>query len=233
MFALRRYTEDLINLLFPALCNGCGKLLYHGEKDICAQCLYDLPLTDFHKFEDNPVAKQFWGRLPLHAATAMLYFKKGTKVQNLMHSLKYKNQTQVGVKLGQLMGNRLKLAETYQDIDWVIPVPLHQKKLKLRGYNQSEYIAKGLANELGVQMDIKSLFRNKATESQTKKARYHRYENMQDVFGVKEINDLADKHVLLVDDVITTGATLEACGNTLLAHGIKKLSIAALAFAEQ
>jgi ComF family protein len=233
MFALKRYTEDLINLLFPALCNGCGKLLYHGEQDICSHCLFDLPVTDFHLYNDNPVAKQFWGRLPLYAATAMLYFQKGTKVQNLIHSLKYRNQTEVGVKLGQLLGAKLKTNKAYQDIDLIIPVPLHQKKLKLRGYNQSEYIAKGLAQELDLPMDIKNLFRNKATESQTRKARYHRYENMQEVFGVKDIIELAGKHILLVDDVITTGATLEACGNVLLAQGIGKLSIAALAFAEQ
>lgn len=233
MFALKRYTEDLINLLFPALCNGCGKLLYHGEQQICSQCLFDLPLTDFHLYEDNPVAKQFWGRLPLNAAMAMLYFKKGTKVQNLMHSLKYKNQTDVGVKLGQLMGAKLKLAGNFCDVDVVVPVPLHQKKLKLRGYNQSEYIAKGLADEMGIKVSLDSLLRDKATESQTKKARYHRFENMQDVFGVSKLDELLDKHILLVDDVITTGATLEACGNVLLAHGIKKLSIAALAFAEQ
>ena len=150
-----------------------------------------------------------------------------------MHSLKYKNQTSVGIPLGQLMGTRLKSVAQYQDVDLIIPVPLHQKKLKLRGYNQSEYIAKGLADEMGTAIDTTNFYRQKATESQTKKARYNRYENMQDVFGVKDVKELAEKHVLLVDDVITTGATLEACGNTLLNHGVKKLSMAALAFAEQ
>ena len=232
MFALKRYTEDLINLLFPALCNGCGKLLYHGEKDICTKCLYDLPYTDFHLYEDNLVAKQLWGRLSVNAAMAMLYFKKGTKVQNLIHGLKYNGKTEIGTMLGKLLANKLAKSEFYSDIDVVIPVPLHQKKLRLRGYNQSEYIATGLAEELGITVSTKNLLRNKATESQTKKARYTRYENMQDVFSVTKAEDLADKHILLVDDVITTGATLEACGNTLLNHGIKKFSIAAIAFAE-
>lgn len=233
MFALKRYTEDLINLLFPELCNGCGKLLYHGEKDICTKCLYDLPYTDFHLHEDNLVAKQLWGRLPLNAAMAMLYFRKGSKVQNLIHSLKYSGKTDVGVTLGKLVASKLIKSNFYADIDLVIPVPLHQKKLRLRGYNQSEYIAKGLAEELGIAVSTTNLLRDKATESQTKKARYTRYENMQDVFSVNKAEDLQDKHILLVDDVITTGATLEACGNVLLNQGIKKLSIAAIAFAKQ
>lgn len=232
MFALKRYTEDLINLLFPDLCNGCGKLLYRGEKDICTKCLYDLPYTDFHLYEDNLVAKQLWGRLPLNAAMAMLYFKKGTKVQNLMHSLKYKGKTEVGITLGKLLAKKLSQSEFYADIDIIVPVPLHQKKLRQRGYNQSEYIATGLATALDLSVSTTHLLRNKATETQTKKARYTRYENMQDVFSVKNETELLNKHILLVDDVITTGATLEACGNTLLNHGIKKLSIAAVAFAE-
>jgi ComF family protein len=233
MFTLKRYTEDLINLLFPELCYGCGNLLYHGEKNICTACLYDLPYTDYHLHPDNLLAKQFWGRLPLEAAMAMLYFKKGTKVQNLLHGFKYKNQTQIGTYLGKLMGERLAKSQCYVDIDVIIPVPLHRKKLRLRGYNQSEYIAKGLAEELNIPMDIKSLTRIEATESQTKKARYTRYENMQGVFCVKNAEELANKHILLVDDVVTTGATLEACGNILLNHGVKKLSVAAIAFAEQ
>ena len=232
MLVLKRYTQDLINLLFPELCNGCGKLLYYGEKDICTKCLYDLPYTDFHLYQDNPVAKQLWGRLPVNAAMAMLYFKKGTKVQNLIHGLKYNGKTEIGITLGKLLANKLVKSEFYADIDTVIPVPLHQKKLRLRGYNQSEYIATGLAEALGIGLSTNNLQRNKATESQTKKARYTRYENMQDVFSVNKTDELANKHILLVDDVMTTGATLEACGNTLLAHGIKKLSIAAIAFAK-
>lgn len=232
MFALKRYTEDLINLLFPELCNGCGKLLYHGEKEICTKCLYDLPYTDFHLYEDNLVAKQLWGRLPVNAAMAMLYFKKGTKVQNLIHGLKYDGKTEIGIRLGKLLAKKLSQSELYANIDIVIPVPLHQKKLRLRGYNQSEYIATGLAEDLGVCVSTKNLLRNKSTETQTKKARYTRFENMQDVFSVIKSEELADKHILLIDDVITTGATLEACGNVLLNHGIKKLSIAAIAFAE-
>ncbi|WP_199117726.1 ComF family protein [Pedobacter sp. ASV28] len=232
MFFIKRYTEDLLNLLFPELCNGCAQLLYRGEKEVCTKCLYDLPYTDFHLYPDNLVAKQLWGRLPLNAAMAMLYFKKGTNVQNMIHSLKYNHKCGMGTVFGKLLAKRLKKSEFYNDLDLIIPVPLHLKKLKLRGYNQSEYIASGLSEELAVPISTKNLLRRQATESQTKKARYTRYENMKDVFTVKDKTEVLDKHILLVDDVITTGATLEACGSTLLKNGVKKLSIAAVAFAE-
>lgn len=232
MLQISRLATDLISLLFPELCQACGTHLYYGEKEICTKCLYDLPYTDYHLFTENRVAKQLWGRLPCNAAMAMLYFKKGTKVQNLIHSLKYKDQVEVGVRLGNLLGERLKLSEQYRGIDLIIPVPLHQKKERLRGYNQSKYIADGIAQVLQAEVNTTQLLRKKSTESQTKKSRYTRYENMESVFHVNNALLLKDKHILLVDDVITTGATLEACGLSLLNCEIKKLSIAALAFAE-
>jgi len=232
MLQISRIATDLVGLLFPELCQACGTHLYYGEQQICTKCLYDLPYTDYHIFAENRVAKQLWGRLPCNAAMAMLYFKKGTKVQHLIHSLKYKDQVDVGFRLGNLLGERLKLSEQYKAIDLVIPVPLHQKKERLRGYNQSKYIAYGIADALKVEVDSTHLVRNKSTESQTKKSRYTRYENMEAVFQVNNPLLLKDKHILLVDDVITTGATLEACGLSLLSSGIKTLSVAALAFAE-
>ena len=232
MIAVKRLATDIIGLLFPDLCNACGTHLYYGEKEICTKCLYDLPYTDYHLYADNPVAKQLWGRLPCNAAMAMLYFRKGTKVQNLMHSVKYKGQTEVGVRLGNLLGEKLKLSAQYNGIDLIIPVPLHPKKEKIRGYNQSEFIANGIAEVLDIPMSTTHLLRDKSTDSQTKKSRYVRYENMQSVFNVHHAEQIENLHVLLVDDVITTGATLEACGNALLTIGIKKLSIAAIAFAK-
>ena len=232
MIAVKRLANDVISLLFPELCNACGTNLYHGEMEICTKCIYDLPYTDYHLYPDNLVAKQLWGRFNCNAAMAMLYFRKGTKVQNLMHSLKYKSQTEVGVKLGNLLGERLKLSNQYSNIDLIIPVTLHPKKERLRGYNQSEYIAKGIADVLKVPVSINNLLRNKITDSQTKKARYTRYENMQAVFNIKHLEQLQKLHVLLVDDVITTGATIEACSNVLLGARIEKLSIAAIAFTE-
>lgn len=232
MIAVKRLATDIIGLLFPELCNACGTHLYYGEKEICTKCLYDLPYTDYHRHHENRVAKQLWGRLPINAAMAMLYFKKGTKVQNLMHALKYKGKTDVGIKFGNLLGERLQMGEAFKDIDLIIPVPLHPAKEKARGYNQSEFIAKGIAEVINAELSKNHLIRNKITESQTKKSRYTRFENMQAVFTVNKTEELNNKHVLLVDDVITTGATLEACGNALLQTNIDKLSIAAVAFAE-
>jgi ComF family protein len=203
-----RLASDMLNLLFPELCNACGNYLYHGEKEICTKCLFDLPYTDFHLFHQNRVAQQFWGRLPITAAMALLYFKKGTKVQQLLHQLKYNDRTEVGVKLGNLLGEKLKQSAYYNNVDLIIPVPLHPKKQKQRGYNQSQFIAEGLASVLEIPTSADNLVRDKMTESQTKKARYTRYENMQEVFSVSKPNDLNGKNVLLIDDVITTGATL-------------------------
>ncbi len=226
------FITDMVGLLFPNLCNACGIQLYHGESLICTKCLYNLPYTDYHLHAENRVAKQLWGRLPFNAAMAMLYFKKGGTVQNLIHSLKYKNQTGVGVKLGNLLGERLILGSNYANIDVIIPVPLHQKKEKSRGYNQSKYIANGIAEVLKIPVCENILQRNTATATQTKKARYTRYENMKAVFSINQTEQISGKHVLLVDDVITTGATLEACGLELIDAGVLKISIAALAFAE-
>lgn len=232
MIAIKRLAEDTINLLFPLLCNACGTHLHYGEKEICSHCLYDLPYTDFHLYPDNPVAKQFWSRIPFNAAMAMLYFKKGNKVQQLVHGLKYKGKTETGRLLGHLLGQKLLQNPAYAGISAIVPVPLHARKEKQRGYNQSLFIAKGIAEVLDVPVKNANLLRQKATSSQTKKSRYTRHENMESVFEVRHPEELKDGHILLVDDVITTGSTLEACGQTLLNIGVKKLSIATLAFAE-
>lgn len=229
---LQRLAHDVISLLFPNTCNGCELPLYPGEKAICTHCLYDLPYTDFHLHSANRVAKQLWGRLPFAAAMAMLYFKKNTKIQNLIHNLKYKGKTEVGYELGKLLGERLATSGNYTAIDYIVPVPLHPKKERLRGYNQSNFIADGVAEILGAPVLKQSLIRKKITETQTRKSRFIRYENMLSVFELNKPEQFVNKHVLLVDDVITTGATTEACGNTLLQGGVKKLSIASLAFAQ-
>ncbi|MGN7990552.1 ComF family protein [Pedobacter sp. 22226] len=232
MLQVKQWCDDLFGLLFPNLCNACGVSLYQSEHLICTKCLYDLPFTDYHQHAENRVAKQLWGRVPLHAAMAMLYFRKGAKVQNLIHNLKYNGRTDVGVLLGNMLGEKLKMSLLYKDVDLIIPVPLHRKKYKHRGYNQCTFIAEGIAERMETGFSEENLVRNNATESQTKKSRYNRYENMQNVFEVHDQAYIAGKHILLVDDVITTGATLEACANELLNSGAAKVSIAALAFAE-
>jgi len=232
MQQVKRLALDVIGLLFPNLCNACGLHLFGGEKVICLHCLHDLPYTDFHLHQDNLVAKQLWGRLPFEAAMAMLYFKKGTKTQQLIHNLKYNGKTAVGVTLGNLLANKLKESAYYQDIDYIIPVPLHQKKERQRGYNQSSYIADGIAERMDVPVNKNQLIRRKVTDTQTKKSRYSRYENMLTVFEVMNPVIVKNKHILLIDDVITTGSTIEACGNSLLKCGVNKLSIASIAFAQ-
>lgn len=232
MLQVKQWCNDLIGLLFPNLCNACGVALYHSEHLICTKCRYDLPFTDYHQHAENRVAKQLWGRVPLNAAMAMLYFRKAAKVQNLIHNLKYSGRTDVGVLLGNILGERLKTSAIYQNVDLIIPVPLHHKKYKQRGYNQCTFIAEGIADEMDIEFNEEILVRNTATESQTKKNRYNRYENMQHVFNINNPPYIIGKHILLVDDVITTGATLEACANELLKNGASKVSIAALAFAE-
>ena len=232
MLRISRWGSDLLGLLFPNLCNACGASLFYGEKLICTKCLFDLPFTDYHLYQENKVMKQLWGRVPLNAAMALLYFRKGAKAQRLIHSLKYNGKTDVGILLGSMIGERLKLSSLYSDIDFIVPVPLHHQKLRSRGYNQSSFIAEGIAQTINIPFKEEILIRTVSTESQTKKNRFSRYENMKAVFKVPETDQITGKHILLVDDVVTTGATLESCANTLLENGALKVSIAAIAFAE-
>jgi len=166
---LQQWSFDLIGLLFTNLCNASVTPLISAEHLICTKCLYDLPFTDYHHHPENIVAKQLWRRLPINAAMAMLYFRKGAKVQKLIHNLKYNGRTEVGISLGNLLAERLKNAAIYQDIDLMLPVPPHQKKLKLRGYNQSTFIAEGVSAKMEVSFAENILVRAISTESQTRK----------------------------------------------------------------
>lgn len=208
------------------------KPIYFGESIICTNCLFQIPYTDDYLNPENRVARQFWARIKFDAAMALLKFKKGTSVQNLLHQLKYRGKTELGELLGKMIGEKLLASAQFKGIDIVIPVPLHPRKLSQRGYNQSQYIAIGIAQILGCKVDDKILLKVKETASQTNKGRLSRNENMQDVFQIIEAFDLAGKHVLLIDDIITTGATIEACGVELWKAGIGNLSIAAVAFAD-
>ncbi|SMC79655.1 comF family protein [Pedobacter nyackensis] len=223
---------DLFGLLFPDLCCGCGNYLYQAERQLCTVCLHQLPYTDHHLHAANKAARQLWGRLPCNAVLSLLYFKKGSRTQSIIHHLKYKGRKDLGVKLGNMIAQKLLMSAAYEGIDLIIPVPLHLSRERRRGYNQSLCIAEGIAAVLKVPVNTNSLIRKKITASQTKKSRYNRFENMQQVFSVADKQILNDKHILLVDDVITTGATLEACGMVLFENNISKLSIATVAFAE-
>ncbi len=226
------YLSDFIALIFPELCQACGNNLLRHEDLICTACTYDLPYTNFHLQKNNVVARQLWGRIDVSMVYVLLYFSKGGKVQNMMHQFKYKNMPLIGNKLGKIAGARLMQNMSAENIDIIIPVPLHPEKLRSRGYNQSTQFAIGLAGQLNKPVDNDNLIRLKHTDTQTRKSRFSRYENMKDVFSVSDPEKFAGKHILLVDDIITTGSTLEACGIELLKIPGLKLSVAAIAYAE-
>jgi ComF family protein len=232
MKLLHGYLADFVSLLFPELCPACQASLVANELIICSDCRYNLPYTNFHLQADNIVAKQFYGKIKVEAAYALYYFNKGGKVQNLMHHFKYKGMQQIGDLLGNIAGSQLIENLIFNTVDLIIPVPLHKKRLKERGYNQSTRFANGLAQKLNKVVEDNNLQRAVATDTQTHKSRFARFENMQDVFVVKQPERLANKHILLVDDIITTGSTLEACGMELLKIPGLTLSIATIAYVQ-
>lgn len=222
--------NDFISLIFPQVCASCSKSLYKNENCICTYCSYHLPKTNYHLYNDNPVSKIFWGRINIFSASAYYNFGKGGNVQRLIHQLKYKGQKDIGLAIGKLYGVELKQSELFNTVDFVIPVPLHAKKKRKRGYNQSEFFAEGLAQSMNVETNFKSLVRVLESESQTRKSRFYRWTNVESIFQLRDEENLKGKHILLVDDVITTGATLEACAQTLLKIPDVKISIATIAF---
>jgi ComF family protein len=222
---------DFISLLYPRLCFACGNSLFRHEQVLCTHCLFELPKTNFHNLSENPLDKVFWGRVPVQRTAALYYFIKGGKVQHLVHQLKYKGQKEVGIYTGKLLGNELKTEPEFLTINKVIPVPLHPHKQKKRGYNQSEQFAIGLSESMGIELDIKSFVRTIATETQTRKSRFARFENVKEIFQVTVQKELENKHLLLVDDVITTGSTIESCANILLQVPGVRISIASIAYA--
>lgn len=221
--------DDFVSLFYPSVCYACGNSMYRNEETICTSCRFHLPRTDFHKQPDNPLSKTFWGRVNVENVSAFFYFSKGSKVQHLMHEFKYRGRYEIGVYLGKLYGSELKKEESYKDIEMIIPVPLHSKKLRKRGYNQSEKFASGLAHSMGVPLETRLLIRTYASETQTRKTRFSRWENVKEIFLLTDPEKIAGKHLLLVDDVITTGATMEACANHLLEAEGTRISLASLA----
>ena len=207
--------NDFFNLIFPKLCCACNNALLRNEEIICTSCTVNLPKTDFHLDKENPVNKVFWGRVQIEMATSFYSFSKKSKVQRLLHHLKYKGIKEVGVVVGRLFGYDLKESEYFKGIDYIVPVPLHKKKLKKRGYNQSEWIAMGISETMEIPINSDSLYRKVDSNTQTKKTRYKRWENVEEIFGVLN-NKLDNKNVLLIDDVVTTGATIEACAQVLI-----------------
>jgi len=224
--------RDFIALLYPNLCLACSEKVPIPKDIICVQCNYRLPYTNFLDHSENLLTDRFWGRIEVEAAAAMFYFTKGGIVQKLIHNLKYRGKTKVGVYLGESYGRKIQTSKFFKDIDVIVPVPLHYTKHRKRGFNQSTKFANGLSKSLGIPVLPHALLRSSNLSSQTIKTRLERLENVLGSFELAEKNTLADKHILLVDDVVTTGATLEACAIKILELPNTKVSIATIAIAK-
>ncbi|MEJ8757537.1 ComF family protein [Pontibacter sp. H259] len=226
--------QDLLALFFPESCYACNGALARGEKFICTNCNIKLPYTDFHEYggtELNPLQRRFWGKVPVRFAFSYLYFQSKGSVQRLLHQLKYKGAKELGEHLGKRYGSILQEYHYHEQFDLIVPVPLHKYKLRKRGYNQSEHFALGLAVVMDVPLKANVLVRTINTTTQTHKDRYNRWQNVEQVFEVVKPELIKDKHILIVDDVLTTGATLEACAVALLNAGASEISIATIAAA--
>ena len=223
--------NDFMSLIYPRHCEACGNNLFKHEVYICNFCKLNLPKSNYHKNVKNELSQTFIGRVPLENSLCYYLFEKSGKVQKLLHAIKYQNQKELALFIGELYGQDLIKEKTLDEIDVIIPVPLHQKKIKLRGFNQSEWFAKGLAQTLNKPLDIVSLERAEETSTQTKKKKYERWENVEGIFKLKDDKALINKHVLLVDDVITTGATIEAAWMALKEIEGIKISVISIAFA--
>ena len=223
--------KSLLNLLFPRVCAACGNILLEGETDVCTTCRYLLPKTGYELNPTNPLAQMFYGQMPFNAVMAEFFYSKTGKVQHLIHGLKYHGCRENGVFLGREIGKSLLQAPDYQGIDTIIPIPLHPKKEKMRGYNQSSVIAKGISDVMNINVDEKSMRRAVFTDTQTKKTREQRWNNVENIFVLNRPEMLKNKHILLVDDVITTGATLMSAGKALMQVEGIKISVATVACA--
>lgn len=230
MAAIRNIWNDFSHLFFPHVCAGCGTDSIDLQSTLCVHCMHLLPLTNFHFHANNPVEKHFWGRIPVTCATSLCHFTTGSLVQHLLHQLKYKGNKDAGFFLGRIMGTAVQAAERFRGIDALVPLPLYAERQRKRGYNQSAVLCSGMAGILGLPVDTSAVLRLSATETQTHKTRIDRWKNMEGKFELVKPDAFTGKHVLLVDDVVTTGATLEACGHEILKAAGAKLSIATLAY---
>ena len=228
MIRLKEIKDSLLQLVFPHVCDGCGSDLLSEESRLCLRCLAAMPETNFEKHPGNPVEKLFWGRLSLINATAQYYFTKESLMQRLMHQLKYRGNKELGLQLGRLMGIAINDADRFNDIDALVPLPLFPSKEKRRGFNQATVLCNGMAEILALPVLNNIVSRPQHTDTQTKKGRIDRWKNIEGKFFLTNASAIENMHLLLVDDVITTGATLESCGSELLKAENIRLSIATL-----
>ncbi len=231
MQSLKTIFADTLHLFYPHVCTGCGSDLVQTDQLLCLRCVSNLPHTNYAQHAGNPIEKIFWGRVPLVAAHSEFYFSKESLIQHIIHQLKYKGNQDIGIYLGEILGRSLLNSNRFSGIDYLIPLPLYADKERKRGYNQAAVICRGMSGVMNVPVLTGNVTRQRYTETQTKKHRTERWENVADSFIVNDMEGLKGKNVLLIDDVITTGATLEACGQSILQATDVRLSVAALAMA--
>jgi ComF family protein len=227
--------KDIASLFFPPVCPACGRLLSGGEGFLCTACQWEMPLTGFETMADNPVARRFWGLVPVRSATAFLWFTDRSGFRRVVHSFKYGGRWSLARDMGRWYGRVLADIDAYAGVDLIVPVPLHYRKILKRGYNQSEYIAWGMAKSMGAPLETRAVVRRVNNPSQTQTETHHqRWENAEGIFAVRRPERLAGKHILLVDDVMTTGATIGSCAEAIVdAVPDVRISIAALYASKQ
>ena len=229
MFLLFEYLQNFSELLYPKLCGGCGNHLYENEEVVCVYCRASLPLSGECDFENNASEKLFWGKVSITAAASFLFFQKKSSTQHLLHQLKYQQKENIGEWLGEQFAYSLQSKGRFAAVEIIIPIPLHPSRIKFRGYNQCDAIARGMASVLQIPIVNGVLIRSVATQSQTKKNRFQRFENMNSVFSVSQASAIKGKNILLLDDVLTTGATLISAAQVLQQAGSNKLFVGAIA----
>lgn len=227
------FWHRLLDLISPRFCVVCGQRLTVSEETICSKCNLHLPRTGFHRVPyENEMAKLFWHQIPVERATAFFYYEPHAETANILYELKYKNHPEIGEVMGRLMAKELQMSDFFDGIDGIVPVPLAKKRLRQRGYNQSMEIAKGVSEVTGLPIYNKVVKRNVFEGSQTSKGRWERNENVEGVFELKDATAVQGKHLLVVDDVVTTGATVIACAKELCQACNVKLSVLSLGFAK-
>lgn len=227
------FWRRLLDLIAPRLCVVCGHRLTVTEEVICATCNFHLPRTDFHRNAyDNEMARLFWGQIPVEKASALFYYESHAETANIIYHLKYKNHPEIGEVMGRLMAKELQSGGFFDEIDGIVPVPLAKKRLRQRGYNQSEEIALGVSEVTGLPICQEVVCRQVFQGSQTSKGRWERNENVAHVFEILDPAAIRGKHLLIVDDVVTTGATVIACAQELLKASDVRLSVLALGFSK-
>jgi ComF family protein len=227
---VKTWCDALVHVFYPSLCFGCNAELVQVNQFVCLQCLNQLGLTHFESMRENPVEKLFWGRAEIPFAASTFYYIDNTPLQQIIHHIKYRQEKELGIHMGEIMGIHGSGLFTAFTTDLCIPMPLHPRKEYKRGYNQASLLCEGIFRQTGIPYSERALVRNENTRTQTKKSRTERWENVAAAFDISDASIIKGKHVVVVDDVITTGASTEACVNTLKDHGAKSVGIYSLAF---